>query len=245
MSLSCRIVGFSRTPSGKTPPPAPSAAFAKTVRLPHSATHLPPQTRLLTLRSRARELQGEGMIGRYRPPALRALASGGSPLMTFLLPRYSCRWLRLTSTPSRQGSEGRGPGPTLKRVTGCPAVCGYNPSVLPSLSTESFSEQLPASGSEHRVGAPLRPNLRQLAPVASSLRSRCISERNSRLRSGSLTRSPRTAYPTPLAPASSHLRGVVRRRWEFFPGAGTSCALLHRWTLERRFRCPHVRLSRS
>ncbi|KAJ3971976.1 hypothetical protein EV361DRAFT_174788 [Lentinula raphanica] len=45
-------------PSGKTPPPAPSAAFAK----------------------RAREIQAEqNMSARYRPPALRTIASGGSP----------------------------------------------------------------------------------------------------------------------------------------------------------------------
>ncbi|KAG8967296.1 hypothetical protein FRC03_010235 [Tulasnella sp. 419] len=46
--------GFQR-PSGKTPPPAPSAAFAK----------------------RAREMQ-EDTLGRYRPPALRGLSQGSS-----------------------------------------------------------------------------------------------------------------------------------------------------------------------
>ncbi|KAK7466954.1 hypothetical protein VKT23_004018 [Stygiomarasmius scandens] len=61
MSLSTdNSPSFSRSnPSAKTPPPAPSAAYAK----------------------RARELQAEQNIpsARYRPPALRALASGGSP----------------------------------------------------------------------------------------------------------------------------------------------------------------------
>src|SRR5882762_10227462 len=74
MSLSAEQAGFSRNPSGKTPPPAPSEAFAK--------RFVPSVWTLLFFSSipfRARELQGDSMIGRYRPPALRALASGGSP----------------------------------------------------------------------------------------------------------------------------------------------------------------------
>ncbi|KAJ7582813.1 pumilio/RRM domain-containing protein [Mycena floridula] len=58
LSASDNNGSYSRVPpSGKTPPPAPSAAYAK----------------------RARELE-QGLGGRYRPPALRAaMASGGSP----------------------------------------------------------------------------------------------------------------------------------------------------------------------
>ncbi|KXN87751.1 Pumilio domain-containing protein C56F2.08c [Leucoagaricus sp. SymC.cos] len=63
MSLSANDNGsYSRVPSsGKTPPPASSAAFAAAKRLS--------------------QMQAGGDLGgaRYRPPALRVLASGGSP----------------------------------------------------------------------------------------------------------------------------------------------------------------------
>ncbi|KAJ8475417.1 hypothetical protein ONZ51_g6577 [Trametes cubensis] len=141
MSLSANDNSFSRVSSGKTPPPAPSAAFAK----------------------RARELEAEQNIGaRYRPPALRALASGGSP-------------------PERT------PALAAQRF----AAAGTLGS--PAQSTESFAEQLrqraelgtPTSTSAN--AAPVRPGLRHSASVASTVASSALTERNSRLRSGSLT----------------------------------------------------------
>ena len=74
LSASDNTGSYSRVPSGKTPPPAPSAAFAKRCSLFLFSFFC---TDLAVVR--ARESQGDGLTGRYRPPALRALASGGSP----------------------------------------------------------------------------------------------------------------------------------------------------------------------
>jgi protein JSN1 len=152
-----------------------------------------PSSRLLTLSGRARELE-EGIGARYRPPALRGLASGGSP------PNDLSSTTNTTSDVS-----------SLSPSTGFPAVRRARAGTLPSNvqlaaqrfaaasstltsqapSTESFADQLqqrqviapPASN----TAAPVRPNLRHTASVASSAASSALTERNSRLRSGSLT----------------------------------------------------------
>ncbi|KAI0670550.1 hypothetical protein C8Q78DRAFT_1079505 [Trametes maxima] len=154
MSLSANDNSFTRVSSGKTPPPAPSAAYAK----------------------RARELEAEQTIGaRYRPPALRALASGGSP------PNEHPPRARAGTLPSNVQLA-------AQRFAAASSNLGS-----PAQSTESFSDQLrqradlgtPTSTSA--AGAPSRPALRHSASVASSVASSALSERNSRLRSGSLT----------------------------------------------------------
>jgi len=143
-------------------------------------------------------------------------------------------------TPSRQGSEGRGPGPYPQRVTGAPAVCGTNTLVLPSLPpnllVSNSSIRLKNTGRRR----PAAPNLRHSASVRFFRRSPVISERNSRLRSGSLTDAPHEQPIQRLWP--QHLLifvavvlevGILSRCW-------TSCALLHRWTLERTISMAHT-----
>ncbi|KAI9508840.1 hypothetical protein F5148DRAFT_839232 [Russula earlei] len=180
MSLSADQAGFSRNPSGKTPPPAPSAAYAK----------------------RARELQGEGMIDRYRPPALRALASGGSS-PNEVSPSTTITPTDSASLPTNTYSSGyrRARAGTLPSNVSL-AAQQYAASNAPSPSTltprESFSEQLqllPQSGAT--PPAPMRPTLRHSSSVASPVSS-VLTERSSRLRSGSLTTLPSTGLSNPF-----------------------------------------------
>ncbi|KAI0029866.1 hypothetical protein K488DRAFT_72644 [Vararia minispora EC-137] len=162
-SLSAEPTQFSsRAPSGKTPPPAPSAAYAK----------------------RAREMQ-EPMIGRYRPPALRALAvvdatvdqAGTTPISetpTGTLP-----------PPSFQPGFRRARAGTLPSNVSL-AAQQYAAERTPTsafASTESFSEQLQLREQQQLQ----RPGLRHSTSVASTIPSSALGERNSRLRSGSLT----------------------------------------------------------
>ncbi|KAI0262864.1 hypothetical protein BC834DRAFT_939187 [Gloeopeniophorella convolvens] len=181
MSLSAEQAGFSRNPSGKTPPPAPSAAYAK----------------------RARELQGEGMIGRYRPPALRALASGGSP-PNDVSPSNTITPADSSNLPPNNFSAGyrRARAGTLPSNVSLAAqqYAASNilsPGALPS--TESFSEQLQLLPQSSATSpAPMRPSLRHSASVASSVASSALTERNSRLRSGSLTTLPSSSLSNPF-----------------------------------------------
>ncbi|KAI0062381.1 hypothetical protein BV25DRAFT_680875 [Artomyces pyxidatus] len=179
MSLSAEPAGFSRNPSGKTPPPAPSAAYAK----------------------RARELQGEGMIGRYRPPALRALASGGSP-PNDISPS--------TTTPAdgsglppnnyppgfRRARAGTLPSNVSLAAQQYAAAGSLGASPIPS--TESFSDQLQLQAQNAAPAAPMRPSLRHSASVASAVP---LTERNSRLRSGSLTALPSNGLSNAFGPS--------------------------------------------
>ncbi|KAI0340520.1 hypothetical protein BDW22DRAFT_1333919 [Trametopsis cervina] len=175
LSASDNTGSFSRVSSGKTPPPAPSAAYAK----------------------RAREMEVEERIGaRYRPPALRALASGGSP-PNDLPPTTNTSADTSTLSPTsnyppgfRRARAGTLPSNVQLAAQRFAAASSNLSSQAPS--TESFADQLqqrqqtiapPASS----VAAPVRPNLRHAASVASSAASSALTERNSRLRSGSLT----------------------------------------------------------
>ncbi|KAJ7694177.1 hypothetical protein B0H17DRAFT_932277 [Mycena rosella] len=162
---------FSRAPPpGKTPPPAPSAAFAK----------------------RARELQAEERLGgRYRPPALRALESGGSP------PNEASPSV---TTP--------GDGSALPPTNYPPGFRRARAGTLPSnvqLAAQRFAAASNTLGTMHASTdslldqsqrpvltptsalAPSRPGLRHSTSVASSVASSAAREPNSRLRSGSLT----------------------------------------------------------
>ncbi|KAA1471339.1 hypothetical protein DENSPDRAFT_106828 [Dentipellis sp. KUC8613] len=184
MSLSAEPAGFSRNPSGKTPPPAPSAAFAK----------------------RAREMQNEGMIGRYRPPALRAMASGGSP------PNDNPSSGTTTPVDGGHPASQYPPGFRRARAGTLPsnislAAQQYAASNLDTgiASTESFSEQLQRQNAltpqNASPAAPMRPSLRHSASVASSVASSALTERNSRLRSGSLTTLPSNGLSNAFGPS--------------------------------------------
>ncbi|KAF8520221.1 hypothetical protein BU17DRAFT_46904 [Hysterangium stoloniferum] len=170
MSLSANDqASYPRAPSGKTPPPAPSAAFAK----------------------RAREIQAEqglpGTPGHYRPPALRVLAQGGSP---------SGETPPNTSVTGPRENESPLP-PTNYPQNFRRARAGTLPSNV-SLAAQRFAstlESTPASpvydgDSYSQLSSPVaaspttRPGLRHSASISSSS---VASERNSRLRSGSLT----------------------------------------------------------
>ncbi|KAM5539048.1 hypothetical protein V8D89_007271 [Ganoderma adspersum] len=175
MSLSANDNSFSRVSSGKTPPPAPSAAFAK----------------------RARELEAEQNIGaRYRPPALRALASGGSPPNEH--PPSANSPADTTPLPPTNYPQGfrrarAGTLPSNVQLAAQRFAAASSNLGSPVGSTESFAEQLrqrnelstPTTASAGPI--PVRPGLRHSASVASSVASSALTERNSRLRSGSLT----------------------------------------------------------
>ncbi|KAF6764874.1 pumilio/RRM domain-containing protein [Ephemerocybe angulata] len=151
---------FARGPSsGKTPPPAPSAVFAK----------------------RLAETQ---MQGRYRPPALRALASGGSP------------------PNDNVSSSTAGDGSTLPPTNYPPGFRRPRAGTLPSnvhLAAQRFAATsntsttpVPTSTSnvalaDQRQPPPTCPTLRHATSVASTVATSAVTERNSRLRSGSLT----------------------------------------------------------
>ena len=148
---------------------------------------------------RARELEAEQGIGaRYRPPALRALATGGSP------PNND-----LSSSTNTPGDNGTLPPtnypPSFRRARAgtlpsnvqlaaqrfAAASSTLNSSTAAAAaaaSTDSFSEQLQRQSlAPPTSAAPVRPSLRHSTSVASSVASSALGERNSRLRSGSLT----------------------------------------------------------
>lgn len=172
MSLSAdNSPAFARAPPpGKTPPPAPSAAFAK----------------------RARELQAEERLGgRYRPPALRALESGGSP------PNEASPSVTTPGDGSALPPTNYPPGFRRARAGTLPSnvqlaaqrfAAASNTLGAMHASTDSLLDQsqrpvvTPTSGM-----APSRPGLRHSTSVASSVASSASREPNSRLRSGSLT----------------------------------------------------------
>ncbi|KAI0080584.1 hypothetical protein K474DRAFT_211692 [Panus rudis PR-1116 ss-1] len=171
LSASDNNGSFSRVSSGKTPPPAPSAAYAK----------------------RARELEAEERIGaRYRPPALRALASGGSPPNEH--PPSNASVGDNASVPPSNYPAGfrRARAGTLpsnvqlaaQRFAAASTNLGGPPSANDSYDTmqrQTLAAPTPSAA------APVRPALRHSTSVASSVASSALTERNSRLRSGSLT----------------------------------------------------------
>ncbi|KAI0693745.1 hypothetical protein BC835DRAFT_1415764 [Cytidiella melzeri] len=176
LSASDNAGSFSRVSSGKTPPPAPSAAYAK----------------------RAREMEVEERIGaRYRPPALRALATGGSPPNDSSSTTPDSSALSPTSNyPAgfRRARAGTLPSNVQLAAQRFAAASSNLPSQAPS--TESFADQLQQRQQQQQqtmvppvnnVAAPVRPNLRHATSVASSAAASALTERNSRLRSGSLT----------------------------------------------------------
>ncbi|KAG6919985.1 hypothetical protein DXG01_013334 [Tephrocybe rancida] len=171
LSASDNNGSYSRAPPpGKTPPPAPSAAFAK----------------------RAREAE-ERLGGRYLPPALRARASGGSPPNEHS-PSVTTPVDGATLPPTNYppGFRRARAGTLPSNVQLAAQRFAAASSTLPSTpaSTDSLTDQV------HRpspaplapaIAAPARPGLRHSTSVASTSANPTATERNSRLRSGSLT----------------------------------------------------------
>ncbi|KAF8163009.1 hypothetical protein B0H34DRAFT_787453 [Crassisporium funariophilum] len=157
---------YSRVPpSGKTPPPAPSAAFAK----------------------RARELQAETLGGRYRPPALRAMASGGSP------PNDPQASVSTSGDGSTLPPTNYPPGFRRARAGTLPsnvqlAAQRFAASTTPSETLLDQMQRQPPLAPIPSIAAPARPNLRHSSTtVVQPVAPPQVAERNSRLRSGSLT----------------------------------------------------------
>ncbi|PFH46355.1 hypothetical protein AMATHDRAFT_70076 [Amanita thiersii Skay4041] len=176
---------YSRAPSGKTPPPAPSAAFAK----------------------RARELQAEGLSNRYRPPALRPLAGGSPP--NEVAPSVPTPGELSTVPPSnyppgfRRARAGTLPSNVqlaAQRFAAASSTLGSTPA-----STESLLDQRQLSSTPISVTAS-RPSLRHSnTSVTSPVTPSAPTERNSRLRSGSLTLPPAglsNAFGSSIFPSS-------------------------------------------
>ncbi|KAF9002023.1 hypothetical protein BDQ17DRAFT_1357947 [Cyathus striatus] len=149
LSASDNTGSYSRVPhSGKTPPPAPSAAYAK----------------------RARELQAEQSLGaRYRPPALRALASGGSP-------------------PNDVSRARAGTLPSNVQLAAQQRFAATSNTLTTPASTDTLvdsSQRQVVASQATNLPVPARPGLRHTSTsVASSV---AAPTGNSRLRSGSLT----------------------------------------------------------
>jgi protein JSN1 len=143
------------------------------------------------------------MIGRYRPPALRALASGGSPPndvspSTSITPTDSSGLPPNTySSGYRRARAGTLPSNVSLAAQQYAASSTPSPSTLPS--TESFTEQLqllpPSSATPP---TPIRPTLRHSASVTPPVASSVLVERTSRLRSGSLTTLPSAGLSNPF-----------------------------------------------
>jgi protein JSN1 len=142
----------------------------------------------LSLHTRARELEAEGMqTGRYRPPALRALATGSSPPggdvdpVSNLSPDNSA--LPPTNYPAgfRRARAGTLPSNVQLAAQRFAAASNTLGSTVPP--SESFNDQ-PLPQPTLGQSQPMRPSLRHATSAASPS---VLSERNSRLRSGSLT----------------------------------------------------------
>jgi protein JSN1 len=143
------------------------------------------------------------MIGRYRPPALRALASGGSP-PNDVSPSTTITPTDSSSLPTNTYSSGyrrarAGTLPSNVSLAAQQYAASNTPSPSTFPSTESFSEQLQLlPQSSATPPASMRPALRHSTSVASTVASSVLTERSSRLRSGSLTTLPSTSLSNPF-----------------------------------------------
>ncbi|KAK2460526.1 hypothetical protein APHAL10511_006996 [Amanita phalloides] len=167
LSASDNNGSYSRIPSsGKTPPPAPSAAFAK----------------------RARELQSEGLSGRYRPPALRALAGNSPPneVSSSVTPS-DAPTLPPSNYPPGFRRARAGTLPSNVQLAAQRFAAASTSLVGTPASTESLLDQSQrplAATTSATLTATSRPTLRHSNTSAAAPPA---TERNSRLRSGSLT----------------------------------------------------------
>jgi hypothetical protein len=162
---------------------------------------------------RARESQGDGMSGRYSPPALCALVSdgpspkGGSPATTAVPSPDNSSPSTNTYTPGyRRARAGTLPS-DLSLAAQQYAASTPSPSTL--TSTEFFNEQLhlfPQPSDSDTPPAPMRPTPRHTAWVAAPAASSVLAEQSSHLRSGSPTTHPPTGLSSPYGSASLTLR---------------------------------------
>lgn len=135
----------------------------------------------------------ERIGARYRPPALRALASGGSPpndSPSTTTPTGEASALPPTSYPAGFRRARAGTLPSNVQLAAQRFAQASSNLSSAAQSTESFSDQLQQRQnliSSNSPAAPARPNLRHSTSIASSAANSALSERNSRLRSGSLT----------------------------------------------------------
>ncbi|KAG6337211.1 hypothetical protein ID866_1883 [Astraeus odoratus] len=188
LSASDNNGSYSRVPSGKTPPPAPSAAFAK----------------------RAREIQAEERLARYRPPALRGMAPSGSPpndLTATMASPVDAAGISPSNLPPgfRRARAGTLPSDVHLAAQRFAAASNTLSSTTPS--TESFPEQLQQrqnANTPPSLAVPTRPGLRHSTTSVTSAPSASAavvaSERMSRLRSGSLN-SPSAGYSNAFGPS--------------------------------------------
>ena len=180
LSASDNNTSYSRVPpSGKTPPPAPSAAFAKRyfltpcVALSFSFSH------------RARELQTDSLSNRYRPPALRTLAPDSPPNEVSPSMATPADSVSPSNYPPgfRRARAGTLPSNVQLAAQRFAAASGTLGST--HASTESLQDQPQRSlASTTTLAASSRPALRH---SNTSLATPTVAERNNRLRSGSLT----------------------------------------------------------
>lgn len=133
---------------------------------------------------------------RYRPPALRALASGGSP------PNDSPSMSSTAGDGSSLPSTNYPPGFRRPRAGTLPsnvhlaaqrfaATSNTSTTSVTTSTSGSLADQrqtpVGSTASSTNLAAPTRPTLRHATSVASTAATSAVTERNSRLRSGSLT----------------------------------------------------------
>ncbi|KAF7338446.1 Pumilio domain-containing protein C56F2.08c [Mycena venus] len=164
---------FRAPPPGKTPPASPFGGVCEKVHL-------------------ARELAAEERLtGRYRPPALRVLESGGSPpneASPSVTTPGDGSVLPPTNYPPGFRRARAGTLPSNVQLAAQRFAAASNTLGAMNASTDSLLEQSqrPAMTPTSAL-APSRPGLRHSTSVASSVASSAAREPNSRLRSGSLT----------------------------------------------------------
>ncbi|KAG9126372.1 hypothetical protein FRC07_003678 [Ceratobasidium sp. 392] len=195
MSLSSTPDGGFTRPSGKTPPPpAPSAAFAK----------------------RARELQAQESLGgaRYRPPALRSAKD--TPTLE------ESTGSSAGADPSALAPPSFPPGFRRARAGTLPSnvqlAAQRYASTLPSAPMSEFEQTNEISNNTNlnmaTQASVARPSLRHANSMAPTVSSTTIGgERNSRLRSGSLTL-PSTGLSNAFGPS------IFSSSWLSNNGAG-------------------------
>lgn len=164
---------YPRVPSsGKTPPPAPSAAYAK-------------RARELQQAQQAQQVE-DRLSARYRPPALRALASGGSPpndISPSVTTPSDGGALPPTNYPpgfrrARAGTLPSNVQLAAQRFAAASNILGTTP------PTDSLVDQSRQNSNAPTSVAPTRPNLRHSATSTSTVTPSTVT---SRLRSESLT----------------------------------------------------------
>jgi protein JSN1 len=164
------------------------------------------------------------MIGRYRPPALRGLASGGSP-PNEISPSSTITPTDSSSLPNNTYSSGyrrarAGTLPSNVSLAAQQYAASNTPSSSTLTSTDSFSEQLQLLPQSSATPTSMRPALRHSASVASPIASSVLSERSSRLRSGSLTTLPSSGLSNPFGSS------IFSSSWLASSGSNTAFPVL-------------------